>query len=76
MYVETKTRSLLKAISWRTIASITTALIAYAFGVPYKAIGLIFFADIVIKFVLYFFHERVWGLLRFGIKKSDDKLQR
>ena len=61
MHIETRTRSLVKAVSWRIIAPITTAAIAYYFGVPMKAVGLIFFADLIIKFILYFFHERAWG---------------
>ena len=60
MASETNTRSLLKAISWRIIASIVTTVIAYSFGLPAKAIGLVFFADLIIKFILYYFHERVW----------------
>ena len=73
MYVESKSRSLVKAISWRIIASIVTTLIAYAFGVPSKAIGMVFFADLVIKFILYFFHERVWAnLIDFGYEEKSD----
>ena len=72
MQSETRLRSLLKAISWRLIASITTTLIAFYFGLPAKAIGLVFFADLVIKFVLYFIHERVWvSYIKIGIKKND-----
>lgn len=55
--------SLYKSISWRIIASITTTAIAIYFGVPSKAIGLVFFADLIIKFILYFLHERVWILI-------------
>ena len=67
MSSETKTRSLLKAISWRIIASIVTTIIAYYFGLPAKAIGLVFFADLIIKFILYFIHERVWvNYIKFG----------
>tara|TARA_Y100001970_G_scaffold288339_1_gene415351 strand:- start:898 stop:1119 length:222 start_codon:yes stop_codon:yes gene_type:complete len=73
MHIETKSRSLAKALSWRIIASITTAAIAYAFGVPMKAVGLIFVADLIIKFLLYFFHERAWGLISFGIKSKPEK---
>ena len=73
MYVESKSRSLLKAISWRIIASIVTTLIAFYFGLPAKAIGMVFFADLVIKFVLYFIHERVWtNAIKFGIRHKDD----
>ena len=69
MSSETKARSLLKAISWRLIASIVTTIIAFVFGLPAKAIGMVFFADLVIKFVLYFIHERVWvSYIKFGKK--------
>ena len=72
MQSESRLRSFLKAISWRLIASITTTLIAFYFGLPAKAIGLVFFADLIIKFVLYFIHERVWvNYIKIGIKKND-----
>ncbi|MEL0238396.1 MAG: DUF2061 domain-containing protein [Gammaproteobacteria bacterium] len=71
-YSESKSRSLAKAISWRIIASITTAAIAWHFGLPAKAIGLIFFADLIIKFLMYFFHERLWAnYIKFGLNKDD-----
>tara|TARA_Y100000816_G_C26107868_1_gene589481 strand:+ start:2928 stop:3143 length:216 start_codon:yes stop_codon:yes gene_type:complete len=71
MPVESNKRSLAKAISWRIIASIVTSLIAYAFGLPAKAIGLVFFADLIIKFILYFFHERIWVKIKYGIIDKD-----
>ena len=77
MAIETNLRSLLKAITWRIIASIVTTIIAVYFGVPTKAIGLVFFADLIIKFILYFFHERLWAsFIKFGIvssKENNDK---
>ena len=57
---KTKIRHLYKAITWRLIASVTTTLIAFYFGLPSKAIGLVFFADLIIKFILYYLHERMW----------------
>ena len=71
MLIESSKRSLVKSISWRIIASIVTTLIAYAFGLPAKAIGLVFFADLIIKFILYFFHERVWAKIKYGIIDKD-----
>ena len=66
----TKTRHLAKAITWRIIASITTAIIAYMFGLPPKAVGAVFVADLIIKFVLYYIHERIWYTkIKFGIKQ-------
>lgn len=66
-----KKRHLLKATTWRIIASTTTALIAWAFGLPPKAVGFVFIADMIIKFVLYYAHERVWYTsIRYGVKKD------
>jgi len=66
----TKSRHLAKAVTWRIIASITTALIAWSFGLPPKIIGAVFLADLIIKFILYYIHERVWYKhVKFGIKK-------
>ena len=62
-------RHLAKAVTWRIIASITTALIAWFFGLPPKAVGAVFVADLIIKFVMYYAHERVWyKYIRYGVK--------
>ena len=57
-------RSIIKSITWRLIASITTTLIAYSFGLPAKAIGMVFFADLIIKFIMYIVHERLWANIK------------
>ena len=63
---ESNLRSLLKAISWRLIATGTTILIAwlvYRDIGPALAIGGIeFFA----KFFVYYFHERQWQIIPRG----------
>ena len=62
-------RHLAKAVTWRIVASTITALIAFAFGLPAKAIGAVFFVDLVLKFVLYYYHERLWyKYIRYGVK--------
>jgi len=64
-----KSRHLVKAVTWRVIASITTAAIAWFFGLPPKAVGAVFVADLIIKFVLYYAHERVWYThIKFGVQ--------
>jgi len=64
-----KKRHLAKAVTWRIIASITTALIAWFFGLPPKAVGMVFIADLIIKFILYYGHERIWyRYIRYGIR--------
>lgn len=64
-------RHLAKAVTWRIIASITTAIIAFIFGLPPKAVGAVFVADLIIKFVMYYGHERLWyNYIKFGVKKD------
>jgi len=63
-------KSIVKAITWRVIASTTTFLLTfYIFrDDPYatqKATG-VASAEAVIKMVLYFFHERAWNTVRWG----------
>ena len=66
----TKLRHLAKATTWRIIASTTTACIALYFGLPPKAIGAVFAADMTIKFILYYGHERLWyKYIRFGLRE-------
>ena len=59
-------RHLAKAVTWRIIASTVTAVIALVFGLPAKAVGFVFLADLVIKFVLYYAHERQWEKPKFN----------
>ena len=61
-----------KAVTWRIIASITTALIALSFGLPQKAVAGVFVADLIIKFILYYGHERMWYNLA-KLFKDDQK---
>jgi adenylylsulfate kinase len=59
-------RSMLKALSWRVVASLLTALLVYAFtrepAVSAAIGGVEFFA----KLVMYWLHERAWNRLPFG----------
>ncbi|MGE9266981.1 MAG: DUF2061 domain-containing protein [Verrucomicrobiales bacterium] len=63
---ESNIRSLLKAVSWRVIATTTTIVIAYfIFGDIEPALkvgGIEFFA----KFVVYYLHERAWTAIPLG----------
>ena len=66
--VENK-RHLAKAVTWRIIASTVTAMIAWAFGLPPKVIGAVFVVDLILKFVLYYWHERLWYKhIKYGVR--------
>jgi uncharacterized membrane protein len=59
-------RSFVKSISWRIIGTLDTVLISWlvtgALSVAF-AIGSI---EMITKMVLYFFHERVWNIIKWG----------
>ena len=76
-YIEkdSPTRSVLKAISWRLIASGSTFIISFtiftqttetAFGDIIGAVSLITGVDIISKLILYYFHERLWTNIVWG----------
>lgn len=63
-------KSILKAITWRIIASTTTFLLTFLIfqDDPYateKATG-VACAEAIIKIVLYFLHERAWNSIFWG----------
>jgi uncharacterized membrane protein len=69
-------RSVVKTISWRTIGTIDTILIAWL------VIGKLEFAvtiggiELFTKMILYFLHERTWNRIKFGkIDESDIEYQ-
>ena len=83
MTKESRTRSILKAISWRVIASATTFTLAYLIfsnsecdDVLEKS-SMVAIAESLIKLVIYYFHERAWqmaprGTVRKIIGQGED----
>jgi uncharacterized membrane protein len=64
--METKTRSLLKSVSYRVFASIVTAVLIFSFtGRLLLAVGL-GVLDSVVKILVFFLHERMWMAIPFG----------
>lgn len=63
---ETKTRSLIKSLTWRFLASTITGLIVFFLtNEKTHAIGA-GLMDASIKIIVYYCHERVWLLISFG----------
>ena len=68
--METHHRTLAKTISWRIIATFITGLLGWLFtGKAAFAIGL-GLSDTLIKFFIYYFHERAWSRIKIGYKKA------
>jgi uncharacterized membrane protein len=53
-------RHLLKTISYRFLATLTTILTLYFLGVPIEISSLVGFGELLIKPIIYFIHERIW----------------
>ncbi|PLX84436.1 MAG: adenylyl-sulfate kinase [Desulfuromonas sp.] len=69
MQYETKGRSILKAISWRTWATITTAVIVLIFTGKLTLAITVGLLEVVAKMGLYFIHERMWHRIGYGKKE-------
>jgi len=69
MYRETSTRSILKTLSWRLLATLTTIGLVWIFtgrvGTAFTIGGI----EIVLKMLLYYLHERAWDRTSFGRKE-------
>ena len=72
---DSPTRSLLKAISWRLIASGTTFIIVFVIFRNYSQQNLeevintatfITSVDVVAKLIIYYLHERLWTNIKWG----------
>jgi len=68
MIHESKARSLVKAISWRVLATLTTAAIVYSMTGDFSVAVAVGGIEVVAKFLLYYIHERIWTHVSFGIK--------
>ena len=70
--METSSRSIAKAISYRVLGSASTALIFYVLSHNAKlalGAGLL---DSVVKIGVYFIHERIWNHIDFGRPKPPE----
>ena len=69
MFKESKRRSILKTISWRFWATLTTAILVYIFTGKIELAAAIGGLEIVIKMIMYFVHERAWNNVSYGKKQ-------
>jgi uncharacterized membrane protein len=73
MYIS-KTRSVIKAISWRIVGTLDTMALGWLItGNPVMGLK-IGALELCTKFVLYYIHERIWVKSKFGTKKPKKKL--
>ena len=68
---DSNSRSLVKGISWRTIGTIDTFIVAYFYFGDLSLAAPIAATEVVTKIFLYYLHERMWNVISWGrIDKS------
>jgi uncharacterized membrane protein len=65
-FKETHHRSIVKAISWRVIATLTTVMVVLVLTGKLELAAKAGVADVILKLTLYYLHERIWGKIGFG----------
>ena len=63
---EARWRSIIKALTWRVIATSTTMALTYIATRDLEIVAAIGAADVVIKLFFYYVHERAWGRVSVG----------
>lgn len=66
-------RHLLKTVSWRLLGSIDTMLLGWFITGNIATGARIGGMELVTKMLLYFFHERAWNKVSFGLPTRDSK---
>ena len=70
--MESHVRSIIKALSWRVIATVVTFTIALLLTGTVEMAFKIGLLDTVIKLAAYYGHERTWMKLNFGKLQNPD----
>jgi len=66
--MDSRKRSIVKTITFRIIASITTMILVFIFTDNFTLAGIIGILDLISKLAIYYLHERVWNKTSWGMK--------
>jgi adenylylsulfate kinase len=70
--MDTNVRSIAKAVSYRILGSVSTAIIYFAFSGRAKEAAGVGVVDLFVKIGLYYFHERLWNHITFGRQRPPE----
>lgn len=59
-------RSVAKAVTWRVTGSVDTFIISFILTGKLTVASSIAGIELLTKIALYYFHERVWAIIRWG----------
>lgn len=68
--IVTVKRHIAKSITYRCLGTFTTVILAMFAGLPIEVAGMVGIAELIVKPIIYFIHERVWyRWVKYGLKK-------
>lgn len=70
--VEARKRSIVKGISWRILATITTISLTYLYTGQIASALKVGATEFFLKFLIYYLHERAWNGSDFGLEAVSD----
>ncbi len=70
--MESRRRSVVKAVSWRVVATSITAIVAWVITESLQFAALIGGADTVLKLAAFYYHERLWMRVSYGRLRGPD----
>jgi uncharacterized membrane protein len=73
--LETKKRSFTKSVTWRILAVVILAVVAYAITKDPFETTVITVITHAIKFMAYYVHERCWGFVTWGYEPKANVVQ-
>jgi uncharacterized membrane protein len=65
---ETRARSITKALTYRFWQSLNTFIISLVITGKIDMAAAIVSIEVVVKIVIYFFHERIWSKIKWGLR--------
>jgi len=68
---DSRRRHILKTVTWRVLGTLDTIILSWIIsGNPFTGLK-IGFAEVVTKMILYYYHERAWYRINFGLDKRN-----
>ena len=64
--MDSNQRSIAKTVSWRVAGSLSTFSISYLVTGSFGVAGSIAVVQMIVNTLLYYFHERIWGNIKWG----------
>lgn len=64
--METRLRTVTKALSWQALGLISMSILGFLYTGSFTAGGSLAMASCSIGFLTYFLHERIWAGIRWG----------